>query len=152
MVRGGTSKEECVVVYIDNNKVVKKERVQGDIVTVVKNYAKKLIDEWNAESSDFIVLRDNYTVTLKKPIRPEIVDTIRKFGVRHMGDKVEVTIPVYELLYSNRWVEESFQADSLILILPYLGDDVTDQITETVLRTLATRQEEEEELEELPEE
>ncbi len=152
MVRGGTSKEECVVVYIDNNKVVKKEKVQGDIITVVKNYAKKLIDEWNAETSDFIVLRDNYTLTLKKPIKPEIVDTIRKFGVRHMGDKVEVTIPVYELLYSNRWVEESFQADSLILILPYLGDEVTDQITETVLKTLTARQEEEEELEEFPEE
>ncbi len=151
MVRGGTSREECVIVYIDNNKVVKKEKVQGDIITVVKNYAKKLIDEWNAETSDFIVLRDNYTLTLKKPIKPEIVDTIRKFGVRHMGDKVEVTIPVYELLYSNRWVEESFQADSLILILPYLGDDVTDQITETVLKTLTARQEEEE-LEEFPEE
>ena len=139
-------REECVIVYIEGNKIAKTERVKGDLIQVVKECAKKLIDQWDAENSDFIILRDNYTVTLKIPLKPEIADIAKKYGARRVGDHAEVTIPVYEISSSNRWIEGSFQADNFIVIFPYLSDEVTDQIASAVIKSLTEAHAEEEEL------
>ncbi len=137
------TREECVIVYIEGNKISKTERVKGDLVQIVKTYAKKLIDEWDAEVSDFIILRDSYTVTLKIPLKPEVADIAKKYGARRVGNQAEVTIPVYEISCSNRWVEDSFQADNFIIIFPYISDEVTEQIANAVIRSLTTKESEE---------
>ncbi|NPB00291.1 MAG: DUF2286 domain-containing protein [Crenarchaeota archaeon] len=137
-------REECVIVYIEGNKITKTEKVKGGLIQVVKEYAKKLIDQWDAETSDFIILRDNYTVTLKIPLKPEIADIAKKYGAKRVGDHAEITIPVYEISSSNRWIEGSFQADNFIVIFPYLTDEVTDQIANAVIRSLAEARAEEE--------
>lgn len=133
--------EECVIVRIEQGKVVDKEVVKGEIKDVVRNFAKKLLDEWDVETSDFIVLRDNYTISLKVPISKEIFEKLRKYNIRRVGDKAEAIIPIYEITYSNRWTEETFQTDKFIVILPYINDKITDEVINAVIQTLSQEEE-----------
>ncbi len=141
-------REECVIVHIEGNKISKTEKVNGDLIQIVKTYAKKLIDEWDAETSDFIILRDSYTISLKIPLKPEVADIAKKYGARRVGNHAEITIPVYEISCSNRWVEDSFQADNFIVIFPYIDDEVTQQIANTIIQSLTAKEASEEEFEE----
>ncbi len=137
--------EECIIVHIEKNKVSKKEIVKGNLISVVKEYAKKLIDEWDPETSDFIILRDNYTVTYKVPLKRDIADKVRRYGARRVGDKVEVLVPVFEITSSNRWVEGTFQADNFIVIMPYIDDEATNQVIDSIIRSLSSEEVESEE-------
>ena len=137
--------EECIIVHIEKNKVSKKEIVKGDLISVVKEYAKKLIDEWDPETSDFIILRDNYTITYKVPLKKEIADKVRKYGARRIGDRVEVSLPVFEITNSNRWVEGTFQADMFVVIMPYIDDEATSQVIDSIMRSLSEEEESPEE-------
>ncbi len=135
-----TMSEECIIVHIEGNKILKKEIVRGDLISIVKEYAKKLIDEWDPETSDFIILRDNYTVTYKVPLRREIADKVLRYGSRRVGDKVEVAIPVFEITSSNKWVEGSFQPDNFVIIMPYIDDEATQQVIDSIMRSLTSEE------------
>ena len=137
-----------VVVYIENNKVVNKEVVNGDVKDVAKMYAKKLIDVWDPETSDFIVLRDQYTLTLKLPLSKELVEKLRRYSIRRVGDKAEATIPIYEIAYSSRWSEDSFEPDKFVIILPEINENVTNEVTDAIINAFKKGEEESEELEE----
>ena len=56
--------EESVVVYIENNRVANKSVIKDSLPSVVKSYVKNLVDQWNPEESDFIVLKVVQTVSL----------------------------------------------------------------------------------------
>lgn len=140
---------ECSVVYVESGRIVKKEIVNGELVSVVKGLAKRLLEEWNPEMSDFIVLKDQYTISLRIPISRDVLDRLSRYShVRRVGDKAEASIPVYEITYSNKWTEDTLQTDRLVVILPNINDEITDNVVNNIIAMFSERKGEEEILEE----
>lgn len=143
---------KSVVVYVENNKVVNKEIVDGDVRDVAKIYAKKLIDIWDPELSDFVVLRDQYTLSLKLPLSKDLVEKLRRYSIRRERDKAIAIIPIYEIAYSSKWGEDSFEPDKYVIIIPEINENVTNEITNAIISTFSRKEEEIEEGEEFLEE
>ena len=133
---------ESVIVYVERNNVVNREIVRSDLVSVVKDYVKKLLEKWNPEESDFIVLKVLHTVSLDLPLSKELYKKVEKYGVKRVGNKAEVEIPTYEIIYSNRWMGEDMEADKFVVIMPYINDDVINQVINSVLSSLTASGEE----------
>jgi len=138
---------ESVIIYVENNNIAKKEVLKGDVSTVVKDLAKKLIEEWDPNASDFIILKDQYPVKLPLPLSKELMDKLSSFDIKRVGNEAETSLPVYEITYSNKWEEETFKAERLIVISPLINDEITTQITDAVINALNEESEESEELE-----
>ncbi len=73
---------ENVVIYIENENIANKEIVKSSLTDTVKNYVKKLLDKWNPEESDFIVLKVPQTVSLDLPLSKELYRKVEKYGVK----------------------------------------------------------------------
>ncbi|ADN51209.1 DUF2286 domain-containing protein [Vulcanisaeta distributa] len=132
---------ENVVVYIENENIANKEIVKSSLTDTVKNYVKKLLDKWNPEESDFIVLKVPQTVSLDLPLSKELYKKVEKYGVRRVGNKAEVEIPTYEIIYSNRWMGEDMEADRFVVIMPYINDNVINQVVNNILSSLTPESE-----------
>ncbi|WP_188596757.1 DUF2286 domain-containing protein [Thermocladium modestius] len=131
-----TTLSESIIIYVENNNVSKKETAKGDTASVVKDLAKKLIEEWDPNASDFIVLKDQYPIKLPLPLSKELMDKLSRFDIKRVGNEAEASLPVYEITYSNKWEEETFKAERLIVISPFINDEVTTQITDAVINAL----------------
>jgi len=140
--------EDSVIVHIEDNKVSNKEIFSSDVVSAVKAYAKKLIDKWDPKESDFIILKVPQTISLNLPLSKELFNRLERYGVKRVGDKAEASIPTYEIIYGNKWIGEDMQADKLTIVLPYINDEVTQQVVGNVLDSLMSTEEFGEELEE----
>lgn len=66
-----------VVAKISKNTIVKKEVVSRDVVEVVKDVAIELLKSWDPTSSDFIILRDFYSVSYPAPCRKTYMKNLR---------------------------------------------------------------------------
>ncbi|WP_054842362.1 DUF2286 domain-containing protein [Vulcanisaeta distributa] len=132
---------ENVVIYIENENIANKEIVKSSLTDTVKSYVKKLLDKWNPEESDFIVLKVPQTVSLNLPLSKELYRKVEKYGVKRVGNKAEVEIPTYEIIYSNRWMGEDMEADRFVVIMPYINDDVINQVVNNILSSLASESE-----------
>ncbi|GAB6944718.1 DUF2286 domain-containing protein [Vulcanisaeta sp. JCM 14467] len=133
---------ENVVIYIENESIANKEIVKSSLADTVKNYVKRLLDVWNPEESDFIVLKVPQTVSLNLPLSKELYKKVEKYGVKRVGNKAEVEIPTYEIIYSNRWMGEDMEADRFVVIMPYINDDVINQVVNNILSSLSSQGEE----------
>jgi len=134
---------ENIAIYIENESIANKEIVKSNLTDAVKNYVKKLLDKWNPDESDFIVLKVPQTISLNLPLSKELYKKVEKFGVKRVGNKAEVEIPTYEIIYSNRWMGEDMEADRFVVIMPYINDDVINQVVNNILSSLAPEGEEE---------
>ena len=133
---------ENVVIYIENERIANKEIIKSSLTDTVKNYVKRLLDVWNPEESDFIVLKVPQTVSLNLPLSKELYKKVEKYGVKRVGNKAEVEIPTYEIIYSNRWMGEDMEADRFVVIMPYINDDVINQVVNNILSSLSSQGEE----------
>ncbi len=137
-----------VVVRIERDGVAGIEVLEGDIYATVKEYAKQGIDTWNPTTSDFLVLRDAYTVELPVPIPREVLLHIEKFSPKRVGDRAEVTIPIFEIIYGNEWVGDNMVSERAIALFPYVSDQHTEQIIKSILMSLREGREGDEEVDE----
>jgi len=133
---------ENVVVYVEGESIANKEVVKANLVDTVKNYVKRLLDKWNPEESDFIVLKVPQTINLDLPLSKDLYKKVEKYGVKRVGNKAEVEIPTYEIIYSNRWMGEDMKADKFVVIMPYINDDIINQVINNILSSLSPESEE----------
>ncbi len=143
IIVGMAEESENVVIYVENENIANKEIVKSSLIDTVKNYVKKLLDQWNPDESDFIVLKVSQTVSLDLPLSKELYRRVEKYGVKRVGNKAEVEIPTYEIIYSNRWMGEDMEADRFVVIMPYINDDVINQVVNNILSSLTPEGEEE---------
>lgn len=138
--------ESCVVARVRNYSVVSSEVVDGKVTEVIKRVAVELIKEWNPEGSDFMILRDNRVIQIKLPLpSPELYDRLRNYNIRRVGDLAEATIPVYEVIYSSDWGDEGFRVSEVILVFPFISNELNSQIINDIINTLRIEESEEEE-------
>ncbi len=128
--------EECIIVYVEGNNIVKKEVVKKDLTQTVKEYAKRLIESWNPEESDFVILKTTKVVSLNLPLSKELYAKVEKYGVRRVGNKAEFELPTYEIIYNSKWVGENMEADKYAIIMPYVNDEVVNQVVNDIIASL----------------
>ncbi len=131
-----SEESENVIIYVENESIVNKEIVKSSLTETVKDHVKRLLDKWNPDESDFIVLKVPQTISLDLPLNKELYKRVEKFGVKRVGNKAEVEIPTYEIIYSNRWMGEDMETDRFVVIMPYINDGAINQVVNNILASL----------------
>ncbi|MCD6509337.1 MAG: DUF2286 domain-containing protein [Thermoprotei archaeon] len=121
---------ETVAIFINNGDVEKIERVEQPLETAIKLYVLRALNMWDANNSDFVVLKDQYTVSLKLPLEMSLLNRLSKYGLRRVGGYAECDVPLYEISYEISWREDGFTTNKLIVITPYINDEVLKCIVE----------------------
>lgn len=131
-----------VVAKISKNTIVKKEVVGRDVVEVVKDVAIELLKSWDPTSSDFIILRDFYSVSYPAPLSKDLYEKLKKYSPKRIEDRVEVTLPVFEIVHGAEWAGESLQVGDATVVFPYINDTTTEEVLKGVAQSLAASEEE----------
>jgi len=88
-----------VVAKVSKSSVVKREVVNKDVMEAVKDVAVELIKSWDPSSSDFIILRDYYSVSYPAPLTRELLEKIRRYSPKRVENRVEVALPIFEIVH-----------------------------------------------------
>jgi len=118
---------KVIVIRAEYGKIVESDIVEGDLFEIVKEEARNALEAWKPETSDFVVARDFREIEIKLPIPPELYDRLREMGIplSRAGDKAVASIPVVLISYDSEMItEEEYQENKIILIAPYLSDEV----------------------------
>jgi Uncharacterized protein conserved in archaea len=132
-----------VVAKVSKNNVVKKEVINKDVMEAVKDVAIDLIKTWDPASSDFIILRDYYSVSYPAPLTRELFEKVRKYSPKRVEDRVEVTLPIFEIVYGAQWAGESLQVGDATVVFPFIDEATTEEVLRGVIQSLSTPPEEE---------
>lgn len=132
-----------VVAKVSKSSVVKREVVNKDVMEAVKDVAVELIKSWDPSSSDFIILRDYYSVSYPAPLTRELLEKIRKYSPKRVENRVEVALPIFEIVHGARWAGESLQVGDATVVFPYIDDATTEEVLRGVVQSLSAPEEEE---------
>jgi hypothetical protein len=121
---------KVLTIRAERGKIIKSEVVDGDLKDLVKRKAQEAMNEWNPETSDFIVLKDNRELELPLPLKPELVDLFRSIGnISRTKDKAIGSFPVYTISFENRMLsEDKYVEYKIYLLAPYINDDVKTEL------------------------
>jgi len=133
-----------VVASVSKNSVVKKEVMNEDVMEAVKEVAIDLLKSWDPASSDFIILRDFYSVSYPAPLTRELLEKIKKYSPKRVENRIEVTLPVFEIVYGAQWTGESLQVGDATVVFPYIDDATTEEVLRGIIQNLAASEEGEE--------
>jgi hypothetical protein len=133
-----------VVASVSKNSVVKKEVMNKDVMEAVKEVAIDLLKSWDPASSDFIILRDFYSVSYPAPLSRELLEKIKKYSPKRVENRIEVTLPVFEIVYGAQWTGESLQVGDATVVFPYIDDATTEEVLRGIIQNLAASEEGEE--------
>ncbi len=131
-----------VIASLSKNSVVKKEITDKDVMETVKEVAMDLLKSWDPASSDFIILRDYYSVSYPAPLTKELLEKLKKYSPKRVEDRVEVTLPVFEIVYGAQWTGESLQVGDATVVFPYIDDATTEEVLRGIIRSLMVSEEE----------
>jgi hypothetical protein len=123
---------------------VKKEVMNKDVMEAVKEVAIDLLKSWDPASSDFIILRDFYSVSYPAPLSRELLEKIKKYSPKRVENRIEVTLPVFEIVYGAQWTGESLQVGDAAVVFPYIDDATTEEVLRGIIQNLAASEEGEE--------
>ncbi|MCC6032184.1 MAG: DUF2286 domain-containing protein [Pyrobaculum sp.] len=130
-----------VVASVSKNSVVKKEVMNKDVMEAVKEVAIDLLKSWDPASSDFIILRDFYSVSYPAPLTRELLEKIKKYSPKRVENRIEVTLPVFEIVYGAQWTGESLQVGDATVVFPYIDDATTEEVLRGIIQNLAASEE-----------
>jgi hypothetical protein len=133
-----------VVASVSKNSVVKKEVMNKDVMEAVKEVAIDLLKSWDPASSDFIILRDFYSVSYPAPLSRELLEKIKKYSPKRVENRIEVTLPVFEIVYGAQWTGESLQVGDATVVFPYIDDATTEEVLRGIIQNFAASEEGEE--------
>ena len=110
---------------IKDTRVVKADNLWN----VVKDEAKKLIDLWEPSFSDFVIIKENYEISLSLPLTKEQFEKYSKFNIRRSREGYAlVNIPVYIISYDNEWIEDDYLDKKVRIITYYVDEEYVEEI------------------------
>jgi hypothetical protein len=130
-----------LVARISGGKVAEKAVEEAKVFEAVKRKGAELLQRWNPTLSDFIILRDFVTLSFPAPITKELLEKIREFSPKRVGDKIEVTVPVFEVVYNSTWTGDNMKIDDAVVVAPHIDDKSDEQILNAVLQEFAEAEE-----------
>ncbi|MFP3349719.1 MAG: DUF2286 domain-containing protein, partial [Thermoproteus sp.] len=126
-----------LVARISNGKVVERRVVAEKVAEAVKKEGAQWLGRWNPALSDFIILRDFVTLSYPAPVTKELLEKIREFSPKRVGDRVEVTVPVFEVVYNSTWAGDDMKIDDAVVVAPHIDDASDEQIINSILQEFA---------------
>ncbi|MDH7555414.1 MAG: DUF2286 domain-containing protein [Candidatus Methanosuratincola sp.] len=142
---------KTLVLRSREGSLVSKTTLDSEITQAVRKIVADAISFWKLETSDFIVIRDMYPVSVKLPISKEQYDLYSNYDMsRTTNGSVMFNVPVYVISFDNEWQEEDYVDKEVIVVAPAVDQKVEEIITELAIE--ATKPKEEEDAEEEPEE
>jgi hypothetical protein len=147
----GNLMQKTLAVRSEMGKISSREIINGSLKEVLRKKAIEVLEEWEENSSDFIILRDTYEVRKKIPFKSdEEYEALRSYISGREGSEVVLKVPVFIISFQNEWRENDFVDKKIYLIAPYLGEEESKELIEYAEE--ATREISKEENEELEEE
>jgi len=119
-----------LVIRAEEGRIVEKEYVEGDLAEVAKKVAAKALEEWDPETSDFVVLRDQRDVEIPPElVNPKNFDVFREFNLRREkteeGTQAVITVPLYTISFDNISIgDEAFIEKKIYLIVPSVIEEI----------------------------
>ena len=121
--------EKVLVVRAEEGRVVEEKVVEGDMASVVKDIVAKALKEWKPPESDFVVVRENYRVTVDLPLSSEEYERYSRYGLRRTsGGQAEFEIPVYLVSFANEWRGEDYRDRKIYLVAVYVDDKLRGEM------------------------
>ncbi len=129
--------EKVLVIRGEHGNIIE-EKVDEtkDIISKVKELASRALNLWEPEFSDFIIIKDQYEVSLKLPLTKDQVQRFMKYGIRRSSDGyAKFNIPVYIISYDSIWVEDDYIDRKVYLVSVYVNDEVKEDLKKLVIET-----------------
>ena len=132
---------KVVVIRSERGKITEKSVVEGKIEDIVKDAARKALEEWEPANSDFIAIKDLREVELDLPLNPDLVDFLREYGsLSRVKDKAVARIPIYTISFDNVMIsEDRYIENKIYLIAPYINDDLVAELESMAAEYTAER-------------
>ncbi|MCQ5377660.1 MAG: DUF2286 domain-containing protein [Candidatus Methanomethylicia archaeon] len=111
--------------------IISKSVREGELRDIIRQVVAESVQLWQAERSDFIVIRDLYPVSIKLPINKEQYDTYSKYDMQRTSNgSVMFQVPVYVISFDNEWQEEDYVDKEVIVVAPVIDSKVEEIILE----------------------
>ncbi|RLF12186.1 MAG: DUF2286 domain-containing protein [Thermoprotei archaeon] len=122
---------KTIVARSRQGKVEEVKVLEAEVKEVIKNVVLKALEMWDMESSDFIVMRDRYTATVKLPLTKEQYEEYSKYELRRLsGNEAEVRIPIYVVSFNNEWRGDDYVDREVFVVAPYINDHQLEDVKE----------------------
>ncbi|HIP65970.1 MAG TPA: DUF2286 domain-containing protein [Pyrodictium sp.] len=128
---------KIVVVKSVEGKIEDSRIVEGRLPDVVKEIARKTLEEWDPEKSDFTIIKARYELRYKLPISPDLYDIIDELNLEKFreGNNLIVVVPVYTISFDNEWLEDKYHDKAVYVVTYYIDEEEKKQIEEYAVET-----------------
>ncbi|MEM4576616.1 MAG: DUF2286 domain-containing protein [Candidatus Nezhaarchaeales archaeon] len=133
------STEKSILIHSERGNIKRVVEMDGPLHETVKKAALEALQMWNPETSDFVVMKDSYTKTLKLPLSKEDYDFYSKFELRRSSKEAEVVIPIYITSFNNEWRETDYYDNEIFIIAPKLPPEDLEELKKRAM--IATSEE-----------
>ncbi|BBD71722.1 hypothetical protein HS1genome_0111 [Sulfodiicoccus acidiphilus] len=114
----------------ERGRVTSEQLMEGELRAAVTSVAKKALEEWDVDKSDFVILKDVHEIRKKLPLSPSLYEVISKYLKGKEQGEALAEVPVYIISFDNDWEEEDFKDRSVYLIAPYLDEESKNEMKE----------------------
>jgi len=122
---------KIIVARSKQGKLEEVSIAEGELKTKVREVVEEALRLWDMETSDFIVMRDRYTMQVKLPLTKEQYEEYSKYDLRRLsGSEAEVRIPIYVISFNNEWRGEDYVDKEVYVVAPYVNEEQAEDIKE----------------------
>lgn len=113
-----------IVVRAEHGEVRESRIVDGDFQTVVRDVARRALEEWDPLASDFIVLKDVREIELEAPMG-ELAELGNIVELEVSEEGVRARFPVVTISFDNRMVsEDKYEEHKVYILAPYVSEEL----------------------------
>jgi len=129
---------KVLILFASEGRVLSRRIVEGELVRIVKEIALEALEKWDPLNSNFDIIRYDYRIEKKLPLKPEELDMILKFNPVRLKGSVLFTLPIYIISYKNYPTDQGTVDEEVYVVAPYLGDDYTSYVEEVAIMTTSS--------------
>ncbi len=125
--------ERIAIIEAHSGKIIREEKLEGDLEETVKKVATQLLEEkWMPSFSDFMVLRDVNDIRLSLPLSKEEVDFYKKYELKRIdSNTAQAMLPLFLIVYESLKIsEEDYHNRGIAAVSVYFREDELEQIRE----------------------
>ncbi len=123
--------DSLLIIHSLKGQVNQTKRVDGEFKSVLRKTVEEALEKWNFEASDFSVIKDEYPINLKPPLKREQVDRYMKYNLRRdSGGTATFTVPVYIISFDNTVQEDNYLDNQVYVVTTAVDEFVEKEVTE----------------------
>ena len=132
---------KVVIVFAKQGTIMMKKVVDGDLKDILKKVAFESLQKWDPLNSNFDIIRYDYKIEKKLPLKPEELDIILKFNPIRLKGSVVFTLPIYIISYKNYSTDQGTVDEEVYVVAPYISDEYMGYVEEVAIMTTSPSEE-----------